>query len=45
MKERGGIKIPPRTPLSWPRLGGFMEVDVWVTAGINPAYRRRWALI
>ena len=42
VNKRGWIKIPPRTPLSQPRLGGVWKVDVWVTAGVNPASTSRW---
>jgi len=41
MKKRGGIEIPPRTPLSRRRLGGAWNVKVRVTAGVTPAYRQR----
>jgi len=27
MTQRGGIRIPPRTPLAWPRLGGASKMQ------------------
>jgi hypothetical protein len=36
-QKRGGIRIPPRNLLSWPRWGGVLKKYAWVTAGIDPA--------